>query len=108
MIDFDLDTEIKKTREHIKNIDKHFFDDVTVWEAISNLQKPTENGKVNSNKTENNYQKFLGSKLGKTFNHIETKHNSIAIKRMEKIGINENFTVLDEEIKTVHSGSYGN
>ena len=36
-----------------------------------------------------------------------TKHNSIAVKRMEKIGINENFTVLDEEIKTVHSGSYG-
>ena len=36
-----------------------------------------------------------------------TKHNSVAVRRMEKIGINENFTVLDEEIKTVHSGSYG-
>ena len=58
-------------------------------------------------KTENNYQKFLSSNSGKTFNHVMTKHNSIAVKRMEKIGINENFTVLDEEIKTVHSGSYG-
>jgi DNA (cytosine-5-)-methyltransferase len=107
MIDFDLDEEINKTKEYIKGIDKHFFDNVTVWQAISNLPKPTEDGNIKTKKAENNYQKFLSSNSGKTFNHVMTKHNSIAVKRMEKIGINENFTVLDEEIKTVHSGSYG-
>lgn len=46
MIDFDLDTEIYKTKEYIKNIDKHFFDNVTVWQAISNLPNPTEDGRI--------------------------------------------------------------
>ena len=107
LIDFELDEEIKRTREYIKNIDKHFFDDVTVWQAISNLPEPTEDGEVTIKDTENNYQRLLGSKSKKTYNHIETKHSSVAINRMKKVGINENFTVLDEEIKTVHSGSYG-
>jgi DNA (cytosine-5)-methyltransferase 1 len=107
MIDFNLDEEINKTKEYIKGIDKHFFDNVTVWQAISNLPKPTEDGNIKIEKIENNYQKFLSSNSGKTFNHIMTKHNSIAVKRMEKIGINQNFTVLNEKIKTVHSGSYG-
>ena len=107
LIDFDLEDEINKTREYIKKIDKNFFDKVTVWQAISNLPKPTEDGKIVVEKVENNYQKLLGSSSGETYNHIMTKHNSVAIRRMEKVGINENFTVLDEEIKTVHSGSYG-
>lgn len=107
LIDFDLNIEINKTKEYIKSIDKNFFDNVTVWQALSNLPKPTIDGKVDIKEIQNNYQKLLVSKTGKTFNHIVTKHNSIAINRMEKIKINENFTVLNENIKSVHSGSYG-
>lgn len=107
LIEFELEKEIIKTREYIKNIDKHFFDDVTVWQAISNLPEPTEDGKINIKRIENEYQRFLSSKSKKTYNHVVTKHSTVAIKRMEKIGINENFTVLDEKINTVHSGSYG-
>lgn len=107
LIEFELEKEIIKTREYIKNIDKHFFDDVTVWQAISNLPEPTEDRKINIKRIENEYQRFLSSKSKKTYNHVVTKHSTVAIKRMEKIGINENFTVLDEKINTVHSGSYG-
>lgn len=107
LIDFDLETEMEKTKEFIKDIDKNFFDNVTVWQAISNLPKPTEDGKINIKSADNNYQKFLMSETKETYNHIMTKHNSVAINRMKKVGINENFTVLDEKIKTVHSGSYG-
>ena len=107
LIEFELEKEIKKTREYIKNIDKHFFDEVTVWQAISNLPEPTEDGKINIKKIENEYQRFLSAKSKKTYNHVVTKHSTVAIKRMEKIRINENFTVLDEKINTVHSGSYG-
>ena len=71
------------------------------------MPKPTEDGNISTKKPENNYQELLSSNSGRTYNHIMTKHNSIAVRRMEKVGINENFTVLDEEIKTVHSGSYG-
>lgn len=40
-------------------------------------------------------------------NHIPTKHNRIAIERMKKVKPNENWQVLDEEIHSIHSGSYG-
>ena len=102
-----VDSIVDLWPEYIKENDKHFFDNVTVWQAISNLPKPTEDGNINTKKPENNYQRFLSSNSGKTYNHIMTKHNSVAVRRMEKVGINENFTVLDEKIKTVHSGSYG-
>lgn len=106
--DFDLETEINNTKEYIiNNIDKSFFDSVSVWDAISNLPDPTEDGIVTCLPIENNYQKFLSSDNNITYNHIETKHNSKAIERMKKVGINENFKSLNENIKSVHSGSYG-
>ena len=40
-------------------------------------------------------------------NHVPTKHNSLAIERMKKIKPNQNRLVLDEDIHSVHSGSYG-
>ena len=106
-IDFDLETEMNKTKEEILKFDKHFFDKVTVWDAISNLPSPTENGIIEKVVPESAYQKYLCSKDGHTENHIKTNHNKKALERMAKIKINENFTVLDENIKSVHSGSYG-
>lgn len=40
-------------------------------------------------------------------NHVATRHSAKAIERMAKIKPNENWTSLDEDIKSVHSGSYG-
>ncbi|NLA83871.1 MAG: DNA cytosine methyltransferase, partial [Clostridiales bacterium] len=53
------------------------------------------------------YQKFLSCNLTTITNHTQTKHSKTAIKRMEQVGNGENFTVLDEKINSVHSGSYG-
>ena len=58
-------------------------------------------------KYDNRYQKFLKSKDDITYNHIKSIHSKKAIDRMSKIKINENYLVLDENIKSVHSGSYG-
>lgn len=106
-IDFDLETEIKKTKELILREDKHFFDNVTVWDAISNLDEPTDDGLIEISKYESNYQKYLKSSINVTYNHIKTNHNKKAVERMAKIKINENFTSLDEKINSIHSGSYG-
>ena len=106
-IDFSLDEEIKKTKELIIKDNPYFFKNVTVWEAISNLPKPTEGGIVTNLKYVNEYQKYLKSETNNTYNHIKTNHSKKAIERMAKVKINENFTVLNENIKTVHSGSYG-
>lgn len=40
-------------------------------------------------------------------NHNATAHSAKAKMRMQKIRPNQNFTSLDEEIKSIHSGSYG-
>lgn len=40
-------------------------------------------------------------------NHTATRHNGIAMERMARIRPNENWTVLGEDIRSVHSGSYG-
>lgn len=106
-IDFNLEEEINKTKDIINKENPNFFDTVTVWDAISNLPKPTDNGIVIDLKVNSNYQQYLKSSDNKTTNHIKTRHNKKAIERMKKIKINENFTVLDEDIKSVHSGSYG-
>lgn len=86
-----------------------FFDKVTVWDAISNLSDimPTENGNVINPQTMSNYQKYLSSKSENLFNHIATKHSKLAKERMRKVSEGENFTILEEDIKSVHSGSYG-
>ena len=55
---------------------------------------------------ENTYQEFLAND-GKTFNHTQSHHSDIAIARMQQIAVDENFTVLNEDIHSVHSGSYG-
>lgn len=40
-------------------------------------------------------------------NHSATKHSAKALERIRQIKPNQNWTSLDEEIKSVHSGSYG-
>lgn len=40
-------------------------------------------------------------------NHIATRHSPKALERIAKIKPNENWTKLNEEIKSIHSGSYG-
>jgi len=107
LIDFNLEDEIEKTKKEILKDNPTFFDNVTVWDAISNLPSPTEDGSVEVIKFESDYQNFLKSNNIIVQNHYKTKHNKKAIERMEKIKINENYTSLNEDIKSIHSGSYG-
>lgn len=107
LLDFNLEDEIEKTKKEILKDEPTFFDNVTVWDAISNLPSPTEDGSVEVIKFESNYQDFLKSNNKIVQNHYKTKHDKKAIERMEKIKINENYTSLNEDIKSIHSGSYG-
>lgn len=107
LINFDLEEEIDKTRKKIKEKHKDFFNNVTVWDAISNLPSPNETGEVINLKPLSKYQEYLKSKYGVTYNHIKTNHSDIALERMKKIKINENYLILKEKINSVHSGAYG-
>ncbi len=104
--EFDFDGLLARARERIEQRYPTYFNPVTVWDAISNLPMPTGNGTVENLIVENAYQDFLANS-GKTFNHTQSRHSDIAVARMQQIGIDENFTVLNEDIHSVHSGSYG-
>ena len=106
--EFNLEQKIEETIEYIKkNIDRDFFDKTTIEDAISDLPRPTKDGKVEGLKPKTDYQKYLSNFNGKTTNHVATRHSKTALERIKKIRINENFSNLEENIKSIHSGSYG-
>ena len=57
---------------------------MTIWDAISNLPLPTNDGEVVGLNPISKYQRSLSNSKNMTFNHIETKHSKIAVDRMKK------------------------
>lgn len=105
----DLEDVFTRAKKHLENEIDGYFKPQTVWDAISNLSDiaPTNFGDVKYNDIQTEYQKYLQSVNKQTFNHVATSHSQKAIDRMAKIEGGENFTKLSENIKSVHSGSYG-
>lgn len=104
-VDFEKMWDYTKN-EIIKSIPT-FFDKVTIKDAISNLPKPTSNGIISNPVPVTDYQKYLACDSETLSNHTVTNHSPKAVERMKKIKTGENFTVLNEDIKSVHSGAYG-
>ncbi len=105
--DFDFDSVWKDTLCELVEEIPSYLDRVSVYDAIGNLPNTSKEGIVSNIVPVSNYQKYLSSKNGTVFNHTSTAHSRKALERMEKIRPGENFTALNEEIKSVHSGSYG-
>jgi len=103
----DVEKYLKIAKNGMKQKYPYFFDTPTIWNAISNLKNEDKNGSIVNIDPKNNYQLFLGSETSTTYNHIKPKHNLIAKKRMVQIKEGENWTVLSDNIKSIHSGSYG-
>lgn len=103
---FDFDKALESAKASAAREFPDFFRPVSVWEAISDLPAPTPDGTVEGLAPQNAYQEFL-SFGGKTYNHTPSHHSPLAVERMARVGIDENFTVLEENIRSVHSGSYG-
>jgi len=105
--EIDIEKIWEETKQIVKNEQPTFFDPVTIKDAIGNLPEETESGEIINPKPVSNYQKYLSCSNEKLTNHNGTKHSNLAVSRMSKVGNGENFTVLNEDIKSVHSGSYG-
>lgn len=104
-IDFDL--EFKKAKSQILELYPSYFDKVTVRDAIGNMPDPSADGIVSNPVPETNYQRYLSVTSNTLYNHIKSKHSNKAIERMSKVECGQNYLSLDENIKSVHSGSYG-
>lgn len=85
----------------------HYFEKTTVEDAIGNLGETTDDGIINNPTPITNYQKYLATNADILTNHTKTKHSKLAIDRMKRIDNGKNFTSLDEEINSIHSGAYG-
>ena len=105
--EIDLDDLWHKTQEQIKAIYPDYFEKRTVRDAIGNLPRPSDTGIVANPTPVTSYQKYLSCDAETLHNHVQTHHSKVAVERMAKISRGENFTSLDEPIKSVHSGSYG-
>lgn len=105
--DFDIDELFDVAKKNIKKIYPDFFNKVTVWDAISNIPEPTANGECLALHSQTSYQKYLTSDNRILYNNTATNHSKKAIDRMHKINQGDNWTSLNDEIHSVHSGAYG-
>lgn len=96
-----------KTIEEIKAEIPLYFETVTVQDAIGNLGAATQDGKIENPEPKTDYERYLACDLQSLENHTQTKHSALAVDRMKRINNGQNFTVLEEQINSVHSGSYG-
>lgn len=95
------------TREQIRRDCPTYFDSVTVGDAISNLPPVSHTGCVENPAARTPYQRYLACDADEVQNHTKSNHSPTAVARMKQIKNGENYTALDEDIKSVHSGSYG-
>lgn len=96
-----------QTRDQITQEYPSYFDIVTIQDAIGNMPDTTEDGIIKNPSPKTEYQRYLASTCESLTNHLQTKHSNVAIDRMRKVDNGQNFTALNEDIKSVHSGSYG-
>lgn len=105
--DYNFDELLESAKQKVLDEHHDYFQQVSVGDALSNIPNPTENGIVKNPAPCTKYQKYLSCESSSLQNHYATKHSKKAIERMKQIGQGENWTSLDEEIHSVHSGAYG-
>lgn len=81
----DIDKLFAETKMGIRKEYPNFFDPLTIWDVIHDLGSPTD----------------------RIHNHTASRHTPKAISRMKRVQTGQNWTALEEEINSIHSGSYG-
>lgn len=96
----------KNTKDQITKENPSFFNSVCLKDAIGNLPEPTSDGQIKDPKPVTEYEKYLYHD-GIIYNHATRQYSEKVLARLTRIKPGENFTKLNENIKSVHSGSYG-
>ena len=105
--DIDVEKIWEEVHSEIEAENPEFFRPVTVKAAIGNLPNVTADGEVKAPVPQTPYQKYLASSNVMIENHTQSHHSPTAVARMQKIENGKNYTELEEDIHSVHSGSYG-
>lgn len=105
--DIDLNMIWSKAEQVLLSEEPDYFERVNLAEAICDLPEPNENGIVTANEPASTFQRYVATPGSPVLNHRASRHSPVALRRMNSIKPGENYTVLKEEISSVHSGSYG-
>lgn len=103
----DLEEAWNKAKSNVVSETESFFNKTCVRDAIGNLPAPSADGVIDNPTPETDYQRYLACDCSQLTNHSASKHSTRVVERMARIKPGQNFTSLSEEIKSVHSGSYG-
>ncbi len=103
----DVESLWEETVEDMKKEYPAYFDKVTVADAIGNMPGTTADGIIPNPEPTTDYERYLSCGDDTLSNHTKTNHSKVAVDRMRRVENGQNFTVLDEQINSVHSGSYG-
>lgn len=100
----DIDSELCRIKKEFNIPDK-----VTIEDAIGDLMYlNSSEGEFESkykNEPYTEYQRLRRKKMNVLYNHVAPRHNEIALKRISMIKMGEK--LVDDNIKSVHSGAYG-
>ena len=102
-----MNAKCEKTINDLKNDAPNYYDEGTVRVAKGNLSITNEDGVIDNPLPKTAYEKYLSSDAYTITNHTRSRHSKVAIERMRQIKNGENYTVLNVQINSVHSGSYG-
>ena len=105
--DYDFDKYLEIAKNKIVQLYPTFYNKVSLRDAIGNLPLPTGSGVIDNPKPLTDYQLFLSSSKSTISNHTKYHLTQKALDRIKQIKPGENYSVLKEEIHSVHSGSYG-
>lgn len=105
--DVDLPSLWEEARRELAGECPGFFDPVTVRDAIGNLGPACAGGLVPAPAPQTGYQRYLAGDSPMLTGHSRTNHSRLAVERMRQVAGGENYTVLKERIRSVHSGAYG-
>lgn len=103
----DMDALWAWTRAELLWEDPHYFDMVTVRDAIGNLPPAVQRGSVPNPVPQTDYQRYLATASPKLHDHIQSRHSPLAVARMRRVACGQDAVVLDEAIGSFYGGAYG-
>ena len=103
----DMDALWARTRAELLAEDAHYFDNVSVQDAIGNLPPAAWNGPVPNPLPQTRYQQYLAVADSALHNHTRSRHSALAVDRMRRVGNGQDASALNEPINSIYGGAYG-
>lgn len=102
-----MDNLWAQTQAELADEDAHYFDRVTVKDAIGNLPPAVQSGTIPNPAPQTCYQRYLAATGPVLYGHTQSRHSKLAVDRMRRIGCGQDASALGEPINSIYGGAYG-